>query len=154
MAQPRQCFEPCGYDDTTAEHADIAQVMLPAVLSAKSEKCLDAIYSAHDGAVVFGYNCNFQWRWEIPGILKKTKSPTNERTLLSQTSDTENASSNTPSIGSESDFPDQSSSIVHSTSTENTIDSAVVANEPVTPTPLVRSFTSGNWTLSCLKITR
>lgn len=60
---PDNVFEPCGYDDTTAEHADIAQVMLPAVLSAKSEKCLDAIYSAHDGAVVFGYNCNFQWRW-------------------------------------------------------------------------------------------
>lgn len=56
--RPDMVFEPCGCDNTTAEHADIAQVILPASLSTKSEKCLDAIYSAHDGAVVFGYNRN------------------------------------------------------------------------------------------------
>lgn len=78
---PDPVFEPCGCDDTTAEHADIAQVILPASLSAKSEKGLDAIYSAHVGAVVFGYNCNFQWRWGDSGDPEKDEIANNGRAL-------------------------------------------------------------------------
>lgn len=142
-------LKPCGCAGSTPDHADIVQVILPDTLSVKPETRTETATLAHDGAVVFGYNRNFQWRWGDTGDPEKDEIANNERNSLSPTGDVENTSSNTLLVGSDSDVLDISSSQIHSTSTDITIDSTVVENEPVHPKPLVRSFT--RWQLESLK---
>ncbi|KAJ5363917.1 uncharacterized protein N7496_009630 [Penicillium cataractarum] len=151
---PDMVFEPCGCADAAADHSDIAQVILPAALSTQSEGCLEAVNLAHDGAVVFGYNRNFQWRWGDSGDPERDEIVNNEGNQLPPTSDAENTTSNTLSVGSESDELDVSSSQIPSTSTDITIDSIAVdsitvENGPVHPKPLVRSYTK--WQLESFK---
>lgn len=138
---PDIIFEPCGCAHAAGDHADIVQVILPASLSSESEGCIDAVNLAHDGAVVFGYNRNFQWRWGDTGDPEKDELTSDEQDQLTPTRDNENTNSNTISVGSESDVIDVSSSQIRSASTDITIDSTVAAIEPVHPRPLVRSYT-------------
>lgn len=146
---PDMVFEPCGCAHAARDHADIVQVILPASLSSESEGCIDAVNLAHDGAVVFGYNRNFQWRWGDTGDPEKDELTSDEQDQLTPTRDNENTNSNTISVGSESDVLDVSSSQIRSASTDITIDSTVAAIEPVHPRPLVRSYTK--WQLESLK---
>lgn len=145
-------FEPCDCTDATADHTDIVQVILPDTLSAKPKTCLDTANLSHDGAVVFGYNRNFQWRWGDTGEPERDEIDeiaTNKGNPISPTIEIKNTSSNMTSIGSESDILDVSSSQIHSTSTDITIDRISVENEPAHPKPLVRSYT--RWQLESLK---
>ncbi|OOQ86355.1 hypothetical protein PEBR_21823 [Penicillium brasilianum] len=146
---PDLVFEPCGCADATADHSDIAQVILPTTLSTNTEGCLETVNLGHDGAVVFGYNRNFQWRWGDSGDPERGEIVNNESNQLPPSSDTENTASNTLSGGSESDRLDLSSSQMPSTSTDITIDSIAVEDEPVHPKPLVRSYTK--WQLDLLR---
>lgn len=146
---PDMVFEPCSCADATADHSDIAQVILPTTLSTNTEGCLETVNLGHDGAVVFGYNRNFQWRWGDSGDPERGEIVNNESNQLPPSSDAENTASNTLSGGSESDRLDLSSSQMPSTSTDITIDSIAVEDEPVHPKPLVRSYTK--WQLDSLR---
>ncbi|KAJ5976772.1 hypothetical protein N7501_000114 [Penicillium viridicatum] len=140
--------EPCGCDNLTADHADIVQVILPDTLSAKSETCLHTANLSPKGAVIFGYNRNFQWRWGDSGDPERDEIAKYERTPLSPTIDLQNTNSNSISFGSDSDNLVISSAQNHLTATDITIDSASVGDEPVQPKPLVRSYT--RWQLESL----
>ncbi|KAJ5611872.1 hypothetical protein N7528_008977 [Penicillium herquei] len=142
-------FEPCGCAGATVDHTDIVQVILPDTLSVKSETCLHTANLSHHGAIIFGYNRNFEWRWGDAGEPERDEIQNHERTPLSTASEIENTNTSSLSVGSDSDVLDVSSSQVHSTSTEITSDSAAVENEPVHPEPLIRSYT--RWRLESLK---
>lgn len=131
-------FESCGCVHATADHADVVQVILPASLSAYSEGCIDAVKLSHDGAVVFGYNRNFQWPWGDSGDPERDELTSDVQDQLTPTVDPENTNSNTLLVGSESDVLDVSSSQIRSMSTDITVASTAVGNETVHPRPLVQ----------------
>ncbi|KAJ5157090.1 uncharacterized protein N7482_008190 [Penicillium canariense] len=142
-------LESCGCDDAAADHADMVQVILPATLSSSPEKYSDAISLAPDGAVVFGYNRNCQWRWGDAGDPERHDIMANETYPLSPNDETGHGSSNALSVGSESDSLRLSSTQVTSMSTEDTIESTSADNESARPKPLVRSYT--RWNLESLR---
>ncbi|KAJ5767738.1 hypothetical protein N7533_000321 [Penicillium manginii] len=142
-------FEPCGCAGTTADHADIVQVIFPDTLSANLETCSHTANLSHHGAVVFGCNRNFQWRWGDTGNPERDEITNYQRTPLARTIEIKSTNASSLSMGSGSDVLDLSSSQIDSTSTEISIDSAAVENEPVCPKPLVRSYT--RWRLESLK---
>lgn len=124
-------FDPCCCAGATADHADIVQVIFPNTLSANLETCRHTTDLSDHGAVVFGYNRNFQWGWDDTGEPERNEIKTFEGNPLSTTL----------SMGSDSDVLDISSSRNDSTSTEITIDSTAVENELAHPKPLARSYT-------------
>lgn len=146
---PDNVFELCSCDTATTEHADIAQVILPVTLSAKPEKYFDAPNLAPEGAVVFGYNRNFQLQWGDLGEPKGYTIAQDDMSLLFITSNLESTSHNTISIGSDSDFLDQSSIDTRSTFTKKTTDRTAIGDELAPPRSLVRSYIK--WKLESLK---
>lgn len=142
---PERIFDFCGCVDATASHTDIVQVILPATLSDSAE-CNSSIDLQHNGAVVFGYCRDFQWRWGDSGDPKKDDIRADDA-HLSAKYDLRQEHNTTSSISSKSDYAPLSSSDVPSV--EVTIQTSSVENEPIKPKSLSRSYT--RWNLETLR---
>ncbi|PCG96133.1 Nucleoside phosphorylase [Penicillium occitanis (nom. inval.)] len=141
---PERIFNFCGCVDASASHTDIVQVILPATLSDSAE-CNSSIDLQHNGAVVFGYCRDFQWRWGDSGDPKKDDIRADDA-HLSAKYDLGQEHSTTSSVGSKSDYAPLSGS--DGPSVEDTIQTSV-ENESTKPKSLSRSYT--RWNLETLQ---
>lgn len=144
--KPERVFESCDCIDVT-DHVDIVQVILPATLSDNPEQCNNTVNLAHNGAVIFGYNRNFQWQWGDIGAPKIDYIKADEDDHISSNHDTRYGNSRTISVGPRSDYTRPSST--PALSIEGTINTSSVANRSALPKPLVRSYT--RWNLESLR---
>jgi nucleoside phosphorylase len=145
--KPEMAFESCGCTDANADHADIVQVILPVAMSDRPEKLNDIITVSHQGAVVFGNNRNFQWRWGDAGDPERDDIKADEEPQLSSDCAVEHGKSDTVSVGSGSDFTRLLSTNSHSM--QSTIDTSSTDIESPQTIPLVRSYTK--WNLESLR---
>ncbi|PLB47714.1 hypothetical protein P170DRAFT_385589 [Aspergillus steynii IBT 23096] len=144
--KPEMAFESCGCTGANPEHTDMVQVILPVTLSGTQEKGNDPIDLAQNGAVVFGYNRNFRWRWRDTGDPERDDIEVNEEDYLSSSYDGRPETRNTLYVTSESDYTKLSSTPASSIGTTAT---SSVQTESARPKPLVRSYTK--WKLESLR---
>lgn len=144
---PEIDFEFCDCANATADHADLVQVILPATLSDNPEQCNNTVNLAHNGAVVFGYNRRFQWRWGDTGDPERDDIKANDENHIVSTFNARHDESRTLQVGSESDYSRLSST--QASSVKDTLVTSSTEHESARPKYLVRSYTK--WNLESLR---
>ncbi|KAJ5675532.1 hypothetical protein N7462_008429 [Penicillium macrosclerotiorum] len=143
---PKMVFEFCDCADATADHADLVQVILPATLSDEPQQCNNTVTLARNGAVVFGYNRRFRWRWGDIGDPERDDIKDNNEVPVASTYISGHDDIKTQ-VGSESDYFRLSNT--QASSIKDTVATSSADHGSARPNHLLRSYTK--WNLESLR---